>query len=91
MVLIEASSCGLPIVSFDCPSGPSEIVEHGGNGFLISPVGNIDAMANRVMQLMADKSLRQKMGRRSLELSQRFKLENIATEWIELYNQLVSS
>ena len=91
LVLIEASACGLPIVSFDCPSGPSEIVEHGGNGFLISPVGNIDAMANRVMQLMADKSLRQKMGRRSLELSQRFKLENIAAEWIELYNQLVSS
>ena len=91
LVLIEASSCGLPIVSFDCPSGPSEIVEHGGNGFLISPVGNIDAMANRVMQLMADKSLRQKMGQRSLELSQRFKLENIAAEWIELYNQLVSS
>lgn len=91
LVLIEASACGLPIVSFDCPSGPSEIVEHGGNGFLVSPVGNIDAMANRVMQLMADKSLRQKMGRRSLELSQRFKLENIATEWIELYNQLVSS
>ena len=91
MVLIEASSCGLPIVSFDCPNGPSEIVEHGGNGFLISPVGNIDAMANRVMQLMADKALRQKMGRRSLELSQRFKLENIAAEWIKLYNQLVSS
>ena len=91
LVLIEASACGLPIVSFDCPSGPSEIVEHGGNGFLISPVGNIDAMANRVMQLIADKSLRQEMGRRSLELSQRFKLENIAAEWIELYNQLVSS
>ena len=91
LVLIEASACGLPIVSFDCPSGPSEIVEHGGNGFLVSPVGNVDAMANRVMQLMADKSLRQKMGRRSLELSQRFKLENIAAEWIKLYNQLVSS
>lgn len=91
LVLIEASACGLPIVSYDCPSGPSEIVEHGENGFLVSPVGNIDAMANRVMQLIADKSLRQKMGQRSLELSQRFKLENIATEWIKLYNQLVSS
>ena len=91
MVLIEASSCGLPIVSFDCPSGPSEIVEHGENGFLVSPVGTIDAMANRVMQFMADESLRQKMGRRSVELSQRVKLENIAAEWIELYNQLVGS
>lgn len=91
LVLIEASSCGLPIVSFNCPNGPSEIVKHGDNGFLVSPVGDIKAMANYVMQLIADKSLRQKMGRRSLELSQRFKLENIATEWIELYNQLVSS
>lgn len=89
LVLIEASSCGLPIVSFDCPNGPSEIVKHGSNGFLVSPVGNVKAMANFLMQLMSDKTLRERMGYCSYELSKRFKLENIASEWINLYNQLL--
>ncbi len=89
LVLIEASSCGLPIVSFDCPNGPNEIVMHGDNGFLVSPVGNVKMMASYLMQLMSDKTLRKRMGCCSFELSKRFKLENIASEWINLYNQLL--
>ncbi len=90
LVLIEASTCGLPIVSFDCPNGPAEIVKHGENGFLISPVGNVDSMANYIIRLISDSSLRQKMGQRSLELSERFKMDKISAEWIKLYKQLVS-
>jgi glycosyltransferase, group 1 family len=89
LVLIEASSCGLPIVSFDCPNGPNEIVMHGDNGFLVSPVGNVKMMASYLMQLMSDETLRKRMGCCSFELSKRFKLENIASEWINLYNQLL--
>lgn len=89
LVLIEGGSCGLPIVSFNCPNGPNEIVKHGHNGFLVSPVGNVKAMANYLMQLMSDRTLRKKMGCSSFELSKRFKLENIASEWISLYNQLL--
>jgi len=46
-------------------------------------------MANFLMQLMSDKTLRERMGYCSYELSKRFKLENIASEWISLYNQLL--
>lgn len=88
LVLTEAEACGLPIVAFDCPSGPRELIEDGGNGFLVRPVGNIEQLANRIIKLISDASLRQKMGQRSYELSQKFSIENISKEWIQLYNQL---
>ena len=86
--MTEAEACGLPIVAFDCPSGPRELIEDGGNGFLVRPVGNIEQLANRIIKLISDVSLRQKMGQRSYELSQKFSIESISKEWIQLYNQL---
>ena len=44
MVLLEAQSYGLPIVSFDCDTGPSEIVTHGENGYL-ARMGDIGEMS----------------------------------------------
>lgn len=46
-VLIEALACGCPIVSTDCPSGPTEILEKGKFGTLI-PMGNIQALAQAI-------------------------------------------
>ena len=89
LVLIEATTCGLPIVSYDCPFGPNEIIEYNKNGYLISPVGNIEGMASYIIKLISDKNLRQQMGQRSVELSKRFKIENISAIWIEFYNQLI--
>ncbi|EEX18503.1 glycosyltransferase family 4 protein [Prevotella veroralis] len=88
LVLTEAEACGLPIVAFDCPSGPRELMEDGENGFLVRPVGNIEQLANRIIKLISDVSLRQKMGQRSSELSQKFSIENISKKWVQLYNQL---
>lgn len=50
-VLIDSISHGTPVVSFDCPTGPNEIIEEGVNGYLV-PQGDVDQMAQMVTQLI---------------------------------------
>lgn len=60
-VLIEAASCGLPVVCFDIP-GCNDVVVHGETGFLV-PLGDIQSMQSRVMQLICDTKLKKKMSK----------------------------
>ena len=68
MVLIEAMSCGLPLVSFDCPCGPKDIIKNGENGFLIK-FGNVDDMAEKINYLIENENKRIEMGKKSKEIS----------------------
>ena len=51
LALLEASSCGLPMISFNCHQGPSEIIQEGENGFLVDKVGDIYTLSNRFVNL----------------------------------------
>lgn len=88
LVLVEAASCGLPLVSFDCPSGPSELVLNGKNGFLINKVGDVSAMARAICNLIEDEELRKKMGHEAQEFSKLFQVENIVPQWNNLFNSV---
>jgi glycosyltransferase involved in cell wall biosynthesis len=55
--LIQAMACGAPVVSTDCPSGPSEIIESGSNGFLV-PVDNDEQLADSIESLLDNPALR---------------------------------
>lgn len=88
LVLVEAGACGLPLVSYDCEQGPSEIIEDGNNGFLVSPVGNINGLAEAICKLIRDKSLRVYMGKRAMQMSEQFSLEKIAKDWIKFFQTL---
>ena len=59
-VLIESITLGNPIVSFDCPSGPSEIVEEGINGYL-AEFKNVSDLKNKLAQIMSNKFIYQKI------------------------------
>ena len=87
MVLIEAMACGLPCVAFDCPHGPADIITHGEDGFLIEN-GNIEQMANAIIQLIEDESLRINMGTTAKKNVKRFLPENVIHQWDELFKNL---
>lgn len=83
LVLTEAATMGVPMVSFDCPVGPSEIITHGVDGYLVKPE-DTDAFADRLIELMRNDDLRLRMGRAAHESSRRFRMERILPQWIEM-------
>lgn len=89
LVLVEAMSCGIPVVAFNCPYGPADIIKDGTDGFLVED-RNIEAFADRVCQLMEDDGLRQQMGKSSILSAQRYKAETIMPQWKCLFTNLVS-
>lgn len=88
LALLEASSCGLPLVSFDCPSGPSEIIEYGINGFLIEKVGDIKTMAEKISSLIEDEILRHKMGEKAKQMVDKFSPLKIKEQWMTLFGSI---
>jgi glycosyltransferase involved in cell wall biosynthesis len=88
MVLIEAMACGLPCISFDCPSGPGDIIDHNHDGYLLQN-GNVDAMTQKIMLLIDDTTLRKKMGLLAKQNAKRYLPENILPEWDKLFKELL--
>jgi glycosyltransferase involved in cell wall biosynthesis len=89
LVMVEALSFGLPLVSFDCPSGPAELIIQGENGYLVKPVGNIEELANKICILIENDKLRKRMGEKSKEMSFNFSVNTVMNRWLNLYNKLL--
>lgn len=87
MVMIEAQSCGLPIVSFDCPEGPANIIHHNEDGLLVEN-GKIDKFSYALIELMDDQEKRIQFGKKALENVNRYKAENVFTMWDTLFDKL---
>ena len=88
LVLPEAMSCGLPVVAFDCPYGPADIITDGIDGFLISKRSQ-EEFANRVCQLIDHLDLRIKMGKSGIESSKKYAERYIMPLWKQLFDRLV--
>ena len=88
MVLIEAMACGLPCVSFDCPSGPRDIITNNKDGFLVQN-GNTDQFAEKLKLLISDFDLRQKMGHAAKQRSKNYNAAAIVKQWDQLFKSLL--
>jgi glycosyltransferase involved in cell wall biosynthesis len=87
MVLIEAQSVGLPIVSFDSPCGPKDIITNGSDGFLIK-TGDVQMMTDKICQLIENPELRLSMGKTAKISSQKYREERIMNRWMDLFKAL---
>jgi len=87
-VLTEAMVAGLPIVAFDCPWGPGEILTADVDSILLPPE-DVDALADAMLRLVRDVELRQRLGRAAQENVRRFERSQIMTHWDKLVSRLI--
>lgn len=87
MVMIEAMSCGLPVVTFGFKCGPADIIKDGINGFVV-PEGDVEALAFRMKTLMEDDSIRSGMSREAAKVTRTYSEENVMARWLGLFRQL---
>lgn len=87
MVLIEAQAFGLPIVSFDCNTGPAEVVQPNYTGVLCEPE-NIEQLAESLASCMLDDSKRAIYSKNAIQAAERFNTEAITKKWINLFQNL---
>ncbi|WP_329255898.1 glycosyltransferase family 4 protein [Actinoallomurus sp. NBC_01490] len=90
MTLAEAMRCGVPVVSTNCPLGPAEIITPGVDGLLV-PVGDGQALAKALLELVGDETARRRMGRAALVSARRFDPGPIIERYENLFAELAES
>ena len=85
--LTEAMAHGLPAVTFDCDTGPRDIVRHEVDGLLV-PADDVAQLEAALRRLMGDALLRQQMGARAVEVRERFSMQRVTRMWEELFEDL---
>ena len=88
--LAEALAHGLPAVSFDCDTGPRDIIRNGVDGLLV-PAGDSLGLRNALGRVMEDSNLRRHLAARAVDARERFSIEKIAGMWETLFKDLTNT
>lgn len=88
--LLEAMCGGLACVSFDCPTGPSEMISHGENGYLV-PLGELITYEKALREMMEDEALRIRFGREAVKLNKAHSPKNIVDLFVKQVDKLLQS
>lgn len=80
-VLLEAMTHGLPCISFNCDTGPSDMIEHGSNGYLIDPIEKESGLINAMEELIDNEDLRRKFSKNSILLRDKYSTDNVMRQW----------
>lgn len=83
-VLIEALMCGIPVVSYDCPYGPSEIIED--NGYLVE-LGNVESLAEHFEKILENKEI---LAKNTAKINERFGEEVVLEKWRALVREFIA-
>ena len=87
LVLLEAMYAGLAVVSFDCPTGPRDIIDDHRNGILV-PAGDVEGLAAGVGEMMDDEDLRRRCGAAAVETARAYTMQAIGPQWDDLLQGL---
>ena len=81
--LCEAMSSGMAVVSYDCSSGPSDLIKDGENGYLIK-AGDQESFKVKLDKLMKDDELRLRLGKKATTIKDDLAIKKIAEQWLAL-------
>lgn len=87
LMIVEAMAAGLPVVSYDCPCSPRDLIHDGESGYVVAQEDE-EAMADRICKLIEDEGLRNNMGEKSWEASTSYGLDTVAQQWMNLFEEL---
>jgi glycosyltransferase involved in cell wall biosynthesis len=87
LVILEAMQAGLPVVSFDCPRGPSDIITSGRDGTLVAPE-DVAGLTAAIEELVADPGRRRAYGEAALQTAARYDQREIGARWEQLLDAL---
>ncbi|GGK63485.1 hypothetical protein Ppa06_20010 [Planomonospora parontospora subsp. parontospora] len=90
MVMIEAMGHGLPVVAFDCPTGPGEVLTDGVDGLLVPP-GDVGALAAGISRLIADEGLRRRLGAAARETVRDYAPDAVMPLWENLFAEFLGA
>ncbi|RSK39171.1 glycosyltransferase family 4 protein [Mangrovimonas spongiae] len=90
MVILEAMAYGIPSIAFNCPVGPSSLIQNGDNGVLVK-YANIEEFASKAELLMQDENLRKKLSEKAFETLKSYNVEKIMNQWETLFKQMISN
>lgn len=90
LVMLESLACSLPIVAFDCETGPSDIIENNDCGFLAKN-GDIDDLSIQMIKMIEIHEIRLELSKNCNYKAKKYAVENIMLIWDDLFNSLSSS
>lgn len=87
MVLIEAMSCGLPCLAYDCPDGPADIINDNENGFLIK-MDDEEKMIEKISYLIENNEEVKRLGKEAQQSTTLFLPDVIIPKWIKFFTSI---